>query len=79
MKEFHNKIGPFLKSSNSTRKIMRNLLIALLPIIIFTIYKNGIVPYINHTTNIFGLFYPLIFIIVSTIITILIELWSGWS
>lgn len=77
MKEFHNKIGPFLKSNNSSRKVMRNLLIALLPIILFAIYKNGIIPFINHTTNIFGLFYPLIFIIIPLVITILVELLYG--
>lgn len=77
MKEFHNKIGPFLKSSNSTRRIMRNLLIALLPIILLAFYKNGIIPYINHSTNIFGLFYPLIVIIVPVVITILAELLYG--
>ena len=53
MKEFHKKVGPFLKSNNSTRKIRRNLLIALLPIILFAIYKNGIIPYINGKTNLF--------------------------
>lgn len=74
MKEFHKKVGPFLKSNNSTRKIRRNLLIALLPIILFAIYKNGIIPYINEKTNLFGLFYPLILIIVPMIIVSIIEL-----
>ena len=38
-------MGPFLRSKNSTNKIMLHLLVALLPIIIFIVYKNGYIPY----------------------------------
>lgn len=74
MKEFHKKNGPFLKSNNTSRKIMTNLLISLLPIILFAIYKNGIIPYINKEEDLFGLFYPLIFILIPVITTIIFEL-----
>lgn len=74
MKEFHVNDGPFLKSNNGTRKIMRNLFIALLPIIIFAVYKNGIIPYINGKTDLFGLCYPLLFILIPTITTFIVEL-----
>lgn len=77
MKEFQINDGTFVKSNNHANKIMKNLLVALLPIILFTIYKNGINPYINGNTNIFGLFYPLIFILIPTIISFLIELLYG--
>lgn len=66
--------GPFIKSKNSTHKIMRNLIISLIPIIIFSFYKNGIVPYLNNKTDLYGMFYPLIFIFVGTISTFIIEI-----
>ena len=40
-----NVKGPFLRDKNNTKKIMLNLVLALLPICIFAIYKNGIIPY----------------------------------
>lgn len=65
--------GPFVKSKNSTHKIMLNLLIALFPIIIFSFYKNGIVLYKNDKTDLFGMFYPLLFIITGIITSFLTE------
>ena len=66
-------MGPFIKSKNTTDKIMRNLLISLLPIIIFTTYKNGYIPFANNKTNLLGLFYPLIFVLIGTITSFIIE------
>ena len=66
--------GPFLKNKNSTHKMMRNLLIALTPIILFSVYKNGYLPYSHQKTNILGLFYPLLFIMLPTFTTFLTEL-----
>lgn len=74
MKDFHVNDGPFLKSNNSTNKIMRNLLFALLPIIAFAFLKNGIIPYINNKINILGMLYPLIFILIPLITSFVIEL-----
>lgn len=65
--------GPFIKSKNSTHKMMNNLIIALIPIILFTFYKNGIVLYQNNKTSFFGMFYPLIFILIGTLSSFLIE------
>lgn len=59
--------GPFVKSKNSTHKIMKNLFISLIPIILFSFYKNGIILYKNNKTDIFGMFYPLIFIFIGLI------------
>lgn len=60
-------MGPFLKSNNKTSKIMLNLLIALTPIVLFTTYKNGYIPYSKGYTALFGLLYPLIFILIGAI------------
>ena len=66
-------MGPFIKDNNTTKKMMKHLLIALTPIIIFTFVKNGIVPYKKGYTNIIGMFYPLIFILASTLSTYIFE------
>ena len=73
MKKIHLKKGPFLKSENSTDKIMTHLLIALLPIILFSFYKNGIYLYINGYVSIFEMFYPLIFVLVGGLSTFIFE------
>lgn len=74
MKKFHFGLGPFIKSNNKTSKIMTNLLIALIPIIIFSFYKNGIIPYSHNKVTLLGLFYPLIFILVGAMSSTIIEL-----
>jgi electron transport complex protein RnfD len=74
MKEFHLEPGPYVKNNNSTNKMMFHLLIALLPIIAFSFIKNGVIPFTNDKTGIIGLFYPLIFIGVSTLTTFLCEM-----
>ena len=50
-------MGPYIKSGNKTSKVMRNLLIALLPIIVFSIYKNGYI----YVQNISSMIPPLLF------------------
>ena len=76
MKEYHSQIGPFQRSKIKTSSMMFHVVLALLPIIIFSFYKNGIVPYVHHNVGIFGLFYPLLFIAIPPIITCLAE-WVG--
>lgn len=66
-------MGPFIRTKNNTDKIYNNLLIALIPIILFSFYKNGIIPFINNKTDIIGLYYPLIFILVGSLSSYLIE------
>lgn len=66
-------MGPFIKSKNNTSKMMMHLLIALAPIVLFTFIKNGVIPYSKGYTNLLGLFYPLIFIFVSTFSTFIFE------
>lgn len=74
MNNIVSKKGPFIKDNNSTFKMMRNLFIALLPIILFTFYKNGYLPYKNGDTDLLGLFYPLIFILIPTLLGFITEL-----
>ena len=74
MKNFITKDGPFVDSKNKTSKIMFHLFIALLPIIIFAFYKNGVIPYLNGSTDIKGLFLPLIVIILPTLTSMVTEM-----
>lgn len=73
MRKEIEKNGPYIRTSNSTSKMMTNLMIALLPIIVFTTYKNGFLPYISNKITLFEMFYPLIFLLVPTIITFIVE------
>lgn len=66
-------MGPFIRTKNDTNTIFKNLFIALIPIIMFSFYKNGIIPFINNKTNVIGLFYPLIFILIGGLSTYIIE------
>lgn len=66
-------MGPFVRNNVDTKKIMVNVLIALTPIILFAIYKNGYVPFANGKTNFIGMIYPLLFVIVGAITSFIIE------
>ena len=66
-------MGPFIKSEKDTNDIMRHLLIALMPIVLFAYIKNGLIPFVKGYTNVVGLFYPLVFIIIATLSTFLFE------
>lgn len=66
-------MGPFMRIKNTTTRMMLNVIIALIPIILFSFYKNGILPYQKGYTDIFGMFYPLIFILVGVFSTFTIE------
>lgn len=66
-------MGPFIKSKNKTSRIMRNLFISLIPIIIFSFYKNGILPCTKGYIGILEMFYPLIFILIGMLSSLLVE------
>ncbi|HHW69347.1 MAG TPA: FMN-binding protein [Tenericutes bacterium] len=71
--EIIRKTGPYIKDDNNTTKIMFNLLISLFPIILFTFYKNGIIPFYEGKTNVIEMFYPLIFIITGALTSFVTE------
>ena len=70
--KFQERTGNYLKSNNTTNKIMNNFIIALIPIIIYSFHKNGIMACKNNF-NIYTLFKPLIMLIVSIITSYLTE------
>ena len=67
------KLGPYMKSNDTTSKMMRRLIISLIPIVLFSVYKNGVLPYLKGYTNFFGMLYPLVFIILGCMSTLVTE------
>ena len=67
------KLGPYMRSNDNTTKMMRRLIISLIPIVLFSFYKNGILLYLKGYTNFFGMFYPLVFIILGCMSTLVTE------
>lgn len=66
--------GPFVKSSNSTSKMMTRLLIALIPIICLSILKNTIIVYFYTDATLLESLHPIFMIIVSIITSYVSEL-----
>lgn len=73
MRQFKVKRGNHIKSDNSTKKMMYYVLYSLIPIIIFSFYKNGILPVIKNTANVSYILKPLILIIIPVVVSILTE------
>lgn len=69
--------GPFMKSENSTSRMMINVTICLILIGLFSFYKNGILLYINDKTDLLGMLYPIFFILTSTLTTQITEIIYG--
>jgi len=79
MREFDVKKDVYIKSDNSTDKIMFNVILALIPIVLFAFFKNGVFA-VKNNFNLYILFKLLILILISLIITILTEyLWNRFS
>lgn len=73
MRTFKVRKGNFIKSDNNTRKMMYHVIIALMPIVIFSFYKNGMLPIIKGSREILDIFTPLILIIVPMIVCLFVE------
>ena len=73
MREFKVKKGNFIKSSNNTTKMMNHVIISLIPIILFTFYKNGILPIIKGSGELLDILNPLLIIIIPMLICLLTE------
>ena len=73
MKEFKVKNGPFIKANNSTRKMMYNLIACLVTIMLFSLYKNAILPLIKGYGNIVDLFKLVILIITPAFVCLITE------
>lgn len=73
MPTFHNAQGPFMKSKNTTNRMMMHVLIALLPIVIFSFIKNGVIPYNHGSISFSEMLYPLMIIMTAVLSSFLTE------
>lgn len=73
MRQFRVKNGNFIKSNNSTKKIMYHVVISLVPIILFAFYKNGILPIIKGSGDLLDIFKPIFIILVPVLVCMLTE------
>jgi electron transport complex protein RnfD len=71
--EFGFDSGPHIKDKDNTSKIMSRLSIALFPIIIFSIYKNGISPYLNGYGNFYYAIRPILMFIIAILTSLITE------
>ncbi len=62
-----------MKSKNSTTSMMYNILIVLVPFIIFGTFKNGVYPVVKGYGNLYTLFKPLIYVVVPALVCLLTE------
>ncbi|MDY0024106.1 MAG: RnfABCDGE type electron transport complex subunit D [Candidatus Izemoplasmatales bacterium] len=69
--------APFLRRANDkdygTKVIMKDFMIAMLPVILFAWYKNGIQVYIDGRINFLEMLYPLFFIMMGAVMSSLME------
>lgn len=77
MARFAGGKAPFVRASEEkdygTKVIMRDVMIALLPVILFSWYKNGIQVYIDGNIGLLEMFYPLFFILIGGFLSVLME------
>lgn len=77
MRKFITDKGPFIRSAdekiNSTNRMMIDVLIALVPIIIFGWVLNGLMPFISHQQNAYYMLKPLINVICGAVFSLLLE------
>ena len=67
------KNGPFIESKLSTGKIMRNIFIALIPIILYAFYIKGVVPF-QQTGYILDLMWIFITLAITTSVSFITEI-----
>ena len=65
--------GPFIKSSSSSEKIMKSIIITLIPLIILTFIHEGLLPYLNSKVDLYQMLSPILNIITTTITIIITE------
>lgn len=70
--------GPFLRSADekiiTTKRMMMDVVICLIPIILFAWFKNGILPYIKiEEVSFLAMLWPLIFVLVGGLTSIILE------
>ena len=65
---------PFMHYKKDKNDLVKSYFIALIPLLLFGIYKNGILLYVNDLININKIFIPLYFYMISAVVALLISL-----
>ena len=73
MKKFNVRKTTFIKSNNYTSTIMNDILIVLIPFIIFATYKNGILPIIKGYGNLYDVFKVSLYTVISWLVGLFTE------
>ena len=77
MARFAGGKAPFVRASHDkdygTKVIMKDFMIALVPVILFTWYKNGIQVFIDGNITFLEMLYPLFFILMGGLLSSLME------
>lgn len=63
----------YLHESKNKSSLIKSYYIALIPLIIFSIYKNGILLYMNDLIHIKDIFIPIYFFAISVVVAIIIS------
>lgn len=64
----------FIRSKHSIKRITLTFLVTLIPLIIAGFYKNGIKLYNENLVDIYGLFKPLIFILIGFFVGVIVNI-----
>ncbi len=78
-KKFVLEKAPFIRRADNgkitTNRIMNDVVIALIPIILFAWVKNGLLPFISDSSNVsvYQMLYPLIFTICGGLFSVILE------
>jgi len=64
----------YIHNYNNTNNLLNRYLVAIIPLLIFGFYKNGILLYQNDLINFKHLLLPLYFYLISIIIAVIITL-----
>lgn len=77
MARFAGGKAPFIRISDekehNTNTIMRDFMIALMPVILFSWYKNGIQVFLDGNINFFEMLYPLFLVVIGGLLSVLME------
>jgi len=77
MARFAGGKAPFLRISDqkgkNTNTIMRDFMIAMLPVVLFSWYKNGISVYLDGNINFFEMLYPLFLVVMGGLLSVVME------
>lgn len=77
MKKFLLEKGPYVRSVDegkaSSTRMMYDVVIALVPIVLFGWVLYGLLPFINHATGVYGLLKPLINVLVGCLCSLVFE------